>query len=254
MIDEKRRRADAHNPLEDGTIVPKLCQSCEARHRGVCGALKPPELVQLARESRKRTLKAGQTVLAEDDEVLSYANILKGVAKLCKLLPDGRQQIVGLQFAPDFLGRPFGDRSRLAVEAATDLDFCTFPKRTMEKMLDENADLKQRLFRQTLDQLDEAREWMVLLGRKTAREKVAALLLLVARHADPGGAAAAAGKGALTITLPLTRSEMADFLGLTIETVSRQLTALRKSDIIHLIGGRDVVIRHLARLESEAGA
>jgi CRP/FNR family transcriptional regulator, anaerobic regulatory protein len=94
-------RRDIHN-----SNVPEICRACEARHKGVCGALTPPQLVSLAKHTTRRTHEAGAVLLREADPLESHANIMKGVVKLSKILADGRQQIVGLQFAPDFLGRP----------------------------------------------------------------------------------------------------------------------------------------------------
>lgn len=244
------KRADVHNPEPDGSVTPRLCEACEARHRGICGALTDGELLALSKVSGKRSLEPGDNIVADSDMVDAYGNILSGVAKLSKTLSDGRQQIVELQFAPDFLGRPFHKESHLTVDAATGVRLCTFPKSTFDRMVSANADLKQRLLDQSLRQLDEARDWMVTLGRKTAREKLASFLAYLARHANPANAAQG---GNTIVELPLTRSDMADFLGLTIETVSRQLTALRKSGVINLHDARHVEIKSLAKLHQEAG-
>jgi hypothetical protein len=99
-------RKDIHT---DG--IPVLCVSCEARHRGICGALSPEQLVTLAKTSTKHKAEAGAELVGEAESIDHYSNVLSGVVKLTKTLPDGRQQIVGLQFAPDFLGRPFKPES-----------------------------------------------------------------------------------------------------------------------------------------------
>ncbi|MCU0831031.1 MAG: Crp/Fnr family transcriptional regulator [Rhizobiaceae bacterium] len=244
------QRADVHHPEPDGSVTPRLCEACEARHRGICGALTDGELLALSRVSGKRSLEPGENIISDADLVASYGNMLSGVAKLSKTLSDGRQQIVELQFAPDFLGRPFHKESHLTVDAATVVRLCTFPKSTFDKMVSGNPDLKQRLLDQSLRQLDEARDWMVTLGRKTAREKLASFLAYLARHVNPENREK---PGGVVVELPLTRSDMADFLGLTIETVSRQLTALRKSNLINLIDSRHVEIRSMPRLLQEAG-
>ncbi|MGR3522002.1 MAG: cyclic nucleotide-binding domain-containing protein, partial [Paracoccus sp. (in: a-proteobacteria)] len=96
-------RMDIHN-----ADVPVLCRACEARHRGICGALDAPELLRLGRTSSRHEYGAGTTLVAAGERPEHCSNILSGVVKLSKLLPDGRQQVVELQFAPDFLGRPFG--------------------------------------------------------------------------------------------------------------------------------------------------
>ncbi|TIO50690.1 MAG: Crp/Fnr family transcriptional regulator, partial [Mesorhizobium sp.] len=132
-----------------------------------------------------------------------------------KSLSDGRQQIVGLQFAPDFLGRPFKVESSINAEAATAVTLCSFPRAAVERIMKASREFEHRLLKQTLNELDEAREWMVTLGRKTAPEKVATFLLMMARNID--SSLDAASRSA-SFDLPLTRAEISDFLGITNET------------------------------------
>ncbi|WP_286202125.1 cyclic nucleotide-binding domain-containing protein, partial [Ochrobactrum sp. SFR4] len=87
--------------------VPMLCASCEGRNKGICSTLDCHQLHELVRSSRKSAVEGGAALLGEAERIDRYANILSGVVKLTKTLSDGRQQIVGHQFAPDFLGRPF---------------------------------------------------------------------------------------------------------------------------------------------------
>lgn len=236
-------RKDIHN-----SDIPVLCQSCEARHKGMCGALQPQELLALARHTRVVRHAAGAELAAESMPVESYANVMRGVVKLSKILEDGRHQIVGLQFAPDFLGRLFGKDSAVTAEAASEVDLCRVPKAALERLLVENPALEHRLMQQTLRELDEAREWMVTLGRKTASEKVASFLYLIATQLDP-----AASGGRRVFDLPLTRTDIADFLGLTIETVSRQLSKLRAERLVTITGVRHVEISDLAALKARCG-
>lgn len=230
--------------------IPVLCASCEARHRGICGALTPEQLVTLARASSKHKAGEGAELIGDAESIDHYSNVLSGVVKLTKTLSDGRQQIVGLQFAPDFLGRPFLAESVITAEAATDVQLCSFPRRAVERMMEQQPELEHRLLRQTLKELDQAREWMVTLGRKTAAEKVASFLLMIARNIDP--AAGPARRGA-AFDLPLSRAEIADFLGLTIETVSRQLTRLRGDGVIRIERNRHVIVDDVGRLAVRAG-
>lgn len=238
-------RQDIHN-----SEIPVLCRSCEARHRGLCGALDSAELLALAKNSSRLCIQPGTELIGDSESVESFSNVLSGVVKLTKTLSDGRQQIVGLQFAPDFLGRPFKNESALNAEAATEVSLCSFPRLAIERMMRESPELERRLFRQTLRELDEAREWMVTLGRKSAGEKIASFLLLIARNIDP---AAPAGSRTASFDLPLTRADIADFLGVTIETVSRQLTRLRTEGIIRIEHNRHVTVDDLGQLEARSG-
>jgi CRP/FNR family transcriptional regulator len=184
------------------------------------------------------------------EAVDGFSNILSGVVKLTKTLSDGREQIVGLQFAPDFLGRPFREESALTAQAATDVSLCSFPRATIEGMLKRSPGLEHRLLEQTLRELDEARDWMVTLGRKTAGEKVASFLMLIATYIDPEFDPRA---GSAVFDLPLTRAEIADFLGLTIETVSRQLTKLKADKVIEIENNRRITVENIERLRFRAG-
>lgn len=236
-------RQDVHN-----SDIPVLCRSCEARHRGVCGALNPNQLVELSRHTTKRKVEPGTVLVSDTDAVDSYANVLAGVVKLTKTLSDGRQQIVGLQFAPDFLGRPFKQESSITAEAATPVRVCSFPKTSLDRMIELSPELGHRLHVQALNELDDARDWMLTLGRKTAAERVASFLHLIARHGDPETET----EGPVSFDLPLTRADIADFLGLTIETVSRQLTKLRKDGLITVESNRHITVFDMERLERRA--
>jgi CRP/FNR family transcriptional regulator len=111
--------------------------------------------------------------------------------------------------------------------------------------------IAQRLLQMTLDELDAAREWMLVLGRKTAREKIASLLSIVARR--DASLNMSGLSGSVTFDLPLTREAMADYLGLTLETVSRQVSALRKDGVIQLEGKRNITVPDMSVLLEEAG-
>ncbi|MDZ7601723.1 MAG: Crp/Fnr family transcriptional regulator [Hoeflea sp.] len=236
-------RKDVHN-----SELPVLCQACESRHRGVCGALTPDQLLQLSKHSTRRTLEPGAELAGESIQTKTYSNIISGVVKLSKMMADGRQQIVGLQFAPDFLGRPFREENGVSAEAATGVKVCSFPKNVIERMIGEMPELEHKLLEQTLNELDEARDWMLTLGRKTAGEKVASFLLLISTHAFPENEAES-----VEFDLPMSRMDIADFLGLTMETVSRQLTKLRVDGVIRIVNNRHVEVPDIARLSDRAG-
>ncbi|AXC50545.1 Crp/Fnr family transcriptional regulator [Paracoccus suum] len=228
--------------------IPVLCRACEARHRGICGALHPAQLSRLARTAIRRECPSGSNLASAGSPVTSHANILSGVVKLTKLMPDGRQQVVGLQFAPDFLGRPFAEVSDVTAEAAGTVRLCIFQREELEEMAVESPGLSRRLHAQALRELDDARDWMLTLGKKSASERVASVLLLIGTHIDPEAEGCSP-----SFELPLRRSDIADFLGLTIETVSRQITALRRRGIIAVDRNRLITVLDLQGLESAAG-
>ena len=242
----REHRFDIHN-----SDIPVVCRACEARHKGVCGALNPQQLTELARHTTKHGYNASANLVSDGSKVERYANIMSGVIKLAKLTADGRQQIVGLQFAPDFLGRPFSQTSDFDVEAATDVRVCSFPREVLNKLTKESPGLEHRLHAQTLKELDEARDWMLALGRKSAAERVAGFLCFIAERINPD---IDLDQGPIRFDIPLKRADMADFLGLTIETVSRQLTKLRQARVIEIENNRTVMIPELQKLREAAGA
>ncbi len=176
---------------------------------------------------------------------------MRGVVKLTKVLENGRQQVVGLQFAPDFLGRLFGRQNAVTAEAASDVELCEVPRAAFERLVAEYPQLEHRLFGQILRELDEARDWMVTLGQKTASEKVASLLYLIAGHIDPSTGPET--RDSTEFDLPLSRIDIAEFLGLTIETVSRQITKLRADQVISVVANRHVTVPSLNRLKARCG-
>ena len=233
--------------------APMRCDVCAIRHRAVCGALSGEELGMMNAISRQRVLQPGEPILSAGDPISWFGNIVTGAVKLTKLLSDGRQQIVGLQFPPDFLGRAFKERSPYFAEAATEVELCIFPKPAFEKILKEKPDLEFRLFQDTLDELDAARDWMLLLGRKTAAEKVASFLHMIARRSPMIGCAHHNGGDEIRFQMPLNRSEIADYLGLTIETVSRQIGRLKSDGVLQLHATREFSILDMDRLAVVSG-
>src|SRR3546814_15556783 len=124
------QREDIH-----GSDVPVVCRSCEARHGGVCSALTPAQLGELSKYASRRIIGAGNEVIGQGESISSYSNILNGVVKLSKVMADGRPQIVGLQLAPDFMGRTFPGSSRMAAEAAIDPEISVFHSSAVERTL-----------------------------------------------------------------------------------------------------------------------
>ncbi len=178
-------------------------------------------------------------------------SVVRGVASLTQAMEDGRTQMVGLLLPSDFVGRPGRDSAAYDVVATTDLVMCCFRKKPFEDMMVRTPHIAQRLLEMTLDELDAAREWMLVLGRKTAREKIANLLSIIARRDATLNLAGV--EGPLEFDLPLTREAMADYLGLTLETVSRQVNALKRDGVIDLVGKRHVIVPDFDRLSEEAG-
>nr|WP_303645109.1 Crp/Fnr family transcriptional regulator [Tropicimonas marinistellae] len=227
------------------------CGNCPIRHRAVCARCDATELDQLEEMKYYRTFEAGQTIAWTGDKLDFVATVVSGIATLSQTLEDGRTQMVGLLLPSDFMGRPGREMATYDVTATTEVVMCCFRRRPFEDLMRSTPHIAQRLLEMTLDELDAAREWMLLLGRKTAREKIASLLAIIARR----NATLKFGQaqGPMEFDLPLTREAMADYLGLTLETVSRQVSALKREGVIELAGKRHVSVPDFDRLMLETG-
>lgn len=235
----------------DFVLKPHCCADCAIRHRAVCSYSSPAELAVLEKTKFYQDFEPGQDIVTEGEHTKVLGSVVDGVVALQKTMEDGRRQMVGLLFPSDFLGRPLRPIAPYDAVAVTPVRMCLFHRREFETLLADAQSLERRLLELTLDELDAAREWMLLLGRKTAAEKLASFLLILSRRAS--ALENAPLKDGLTVPIPLSREAIAEFLGLTIETVSRQFTALRKQGLIALPDKRSVIIGSLDALRTLAG-
>jgi CRP/FNR family transcriptional regulator len=227
------------------------CLDCTIRLQAVCAHVDSVELPELERIKRYRSYAPGQVIASTGEEPTLVGSLVEGVAQISTLLPDGRRQMVGLLFPSDFVGRPGRSRIDHDVVAVTAVTLCMFRKSDFERLLRDNPSVERRLLDMTLDELDAAREWMLLLGRKTARERVASLVLMMARR--EAALLQRPPRVGQRVPLRLSRQEIADYLGLTIETVSRQFGALRTGGLLVISDARSIEIRDLAGLRRAAG-
>ncbi|WP_138935888.1 transcriptional regulator FnrL [Roseovarius arcticus] len=225
------------------------CSECPIRHRAVCARCDDSELTTLEGIKAYRSFAAGDPILRRGDPLTYVASVVRGVATLNKTMEDGRTQMVGMLFPSDFIGRPGRAKIDFDVVAVTDVTLCCFQRKPFESLIETTPHIAQRLLEMSLDELDAARDWMVLLGRKTAREKIATFVEMLVRRQDIEGSAGTDGP----LILPLTRDEIADYIGLTLETVSRQLNAMKKEGILRFTDRRRFEIADLAALHLATG-
>lgn len=229
------------------------CDQCVVRNRAICAALDQHEVEALNAIGRRRNLAVGEALLWEGDEAVVVANVIEGVLKLSAGTEDGREQILGMAYPSDFVGRPYADGSGHGVTALTEARVCVFNRRDFERFAKDHPHLERKLLERTLDELDRSRRWMLLLGRKSASEKVASFLIEMDERTIDPGCKVDFMETERRLTLPFSRQQIADVLGLTIETVSRQFTRLKAEGIIDLPSPRDVLIRDRAALIAAAG-
>lgn len=237
-------RATSRAALEGRTT--DYCAQCEVRHLAICSVLEDEDLAALAAITEHRTRKAGETIFDEGDPSTHLFNVSAGTVRIYKLLPDGRRQITGFLFPGDFLGLASSETYAYGAEAVTEAQLCRFSKSSFQDLALKLPKLRTRLFERANDELTAAQEQMLLLGRKAPREKLASFFLRLRRNNQKWGLPAN------VIHLDMTREDIADYLGLTVETVSRTFTRMKTSGVISLPSRNRVEIRDPEALEDLA--
>lgn len=207
------------------------CSECKVRLLSVCAALDPDELGQLEALAETVHFAPKATIFMQDQRADHLFNVTSGCVRLYKLLQDGRRQIIGFALPGDFLGLGLGpsEQHMLSADAIDEVAMCRFERTAFNKLVDHKPKLLRRLLELTTHQLSIAQERMVLLGRQTAEQRVISFLVGMrsrwSRIQEPS----------VTVPLPMGRQDIADFLGLTIETVSRTLTSLARDGLILIV-------------------
>ncbi|MFK4505971.1 helix-turn-helix domain-containing protein [Bradyrhizobium daqingense] len=222
-----------------------VCDDCAVRGAAVCASLDAAELREFEHLGRRVHFDSGETVFSEEDITTSFYNVLEGLMRLYKLLPDGRRQIVGFALPGDFLGMNISGRHNFSADAIGAVTVCQFGKAAFSRFVEDRPQLLRRINELAIRELAQARDHMVLLGRRAADEKVAAFLLGWRQRLP------ALGGSLDMVPLPMSRQDIADYLGLTIETVSRTFTKLERHGAIEILHG-GISLRDPARVEALA--
>lgn len=223
------------------------CAACAVRGMTICAPLDSNELAQVSALMTSVELEAGAPLFDEGEEAGNVYNITSGTLKVYKLLPDGRRQVTGFLFGGDFLGLATQDNYAFSAEAVTPCLLCRFPRHKLEDLMQRMPKIEQRLLSIASNELAAAQEQMLLLGRKTAREKIASFLLMLAKRAKQRG------QPDDPVLVPMSRTDIGDYLGLTTETVSRTFTQLKQEGIVNLLPNHQVKLAQHEALEEIAG-
>lgn len=226
---------------------PLSCATCPVRDRAACSALRLDERTELARLGRQRRLKQGETLFASGEGGFACGTLISGALKISSFGQDGTERILSLVHPAGFVGEMFAPVEHHDIIALTDSRLCLFSKRDYEAAIERFPALGRALLRRSAEDLFESRSIIDLMSRRSARQKVAGFLLAMARAASDSPCHPAA-----EFQLPLSREEMAGVLGMTIETVSRQLTALESEGAVKRMGRRGIGLADPARLEAIA--
>ena len=223
------------------------CQTCEVRDQVICSALGDAELRELNTIATSVKLRPGQAVFFEGDESAYLFNVVTGAIRLSKLMPDGRRQIVGFLFSGDVLGLSIAEVYAYTAEALSETTLCRFKRTSLSRMMERFPKLEHRLLDLASNELTQAQDHLLILGRKTATERLCTIIL---RLAERLGRSDGAGS---TIELPMTRQDLGDYAGLTTETVSRTISHLRKEGAIDTPDLRTIHVPKTTELALRSG-
>jgi CRP/FNR family transcriptional regulator, anaerobic regulatory protein len=237
---------NAVGDLQGRQGVASPCGACPIRSLSVCSVLDNNEINRLADIVQTIRFAQGASIFDEGENATAFFNVTSGTVKLYKLMSDGRRQITGFLFAGDFLGLAVDDCYAYTAEAVSEAYVCRFPRSKLETLMEDFPHFQRRLFSMASNELAVAQDQMLLLGRKSAKEKIASFLLSLSKRAVKRG------QPATPIPLPMGRADIADFLGLTTETVSRTFTQLKSSGFIRLSEGNRVNLADRDALEDMA--
>ncbi|OUR79732.1 hypothetical protein A9Q83_04430 [Alphaproteobacteria bacterium 46_93_T64] len=224
------------------------CSTCSAHNFAVCAGLKENSLAQFGQDNQIKPFKAGQMMFCEQDDAKYFYSVISGDVRLTRLLEDGRRQIIGFKSVGDFLGLSMSGHHTTNAEAVGDVTVCQISTTKLYAEMESNSAINARLMEMTQSEMIRLQDKMLLLGRKSPIEKIASFLCeRVAQKMRYEGSSNE--NRSLEITLPMSRVDIADYLGLTIETVSRNFTKLRKLAVIDLKTSQTILIADLYQLQ-----
>ena len=231
--------------LPDGE--PQHCPQCIANKLNYCGAIDASLGIELQAIVTRNRFERGQTLFTQEDSADYIFSLVAGVVACSHYLADGRRQIIAFLFPGDYIGMANGGSYSYSAEAVTEGEYCRFPRKPFKDLLTKFGDFEGHCFQEVSNELAESQKHVLILGRKNATERVASFLLMLSERENRYGAHD-------DIELPMMRVDIADYLGLTIETVSRTLTDLRKRGIIAAPNAHVVRILDAEELEEIAFA
>ena len=223
------------------------CAGCEVRDIAACSAIPSRELHELEQLGGKIRLSPGTTLVREGDARTEVHTLVSGMARQVRLLPDGRRHVAGFLLPGDFIGFSAASHHRHSVEAVTESVLCSFSLPSVRRLRERYPDFDANLFEQACGELDKAGSYLTALARMTPVERLSAFLLYLS------GRQHALGGRENHADLPMTRADIGDHLGLTIETVSRTFSRLKQEGVLYFEHPHHIELRDPPRLRELAG-
>jgi CRP/FNR family transcriptional regulator len=230
-------------PVQQDTLY----QLHRAAHQSPAAPRAPAPLQALFSRQPVETFPTGASVFWEGDAATHVFDLLEGIIRIVKILSGGRRVITEFHYPGDLLGAALEDTYAYTAEAVTPTKLRRIARCHFEAALAHTPELRPYLFARLCNEMAAAQCQLVLLARKTAEERVSSFLLMTARRMNGDMQAAAA------IPIPMNRMDVADYLGLTKETVSRAMCRLVSLGVIAMSGRHTVIIREFHSLASHAG-
>lgn len=197
-------------------------------------------LVALEQIGTRRSFSRDEEIYAEGDAPDCWYRVVSGTVRICKWLADGRRHIAEFCFAGDCFGLPASGARAATAEAVGDVVVMRYPQRAADRLIDESPRLARQLYDRMLRELTQTQTHTLVLSRMTAPERLASFLLEVAERRDMPK----------VLDLPMSRYDIADYLGLTMETVCRTFTAFKHDGVIALPTPQRVELRDREALET----
>lgn len=233
-------------PVPKPDMISNPCAACSVRDMSICSVLNGDELREIASIATTLEFSPHDPIIDEGEPAEFLFNVTGGTVRLYKLLPDGRRQITGFLCNGDFMGIAVNQNYAYSAEAVDRVKVCRFARNRLETLLDKYPHLEKRMLGMASNELFQAQDQMMLLGRKTAKEKIVTFLLsLSQRQVEVGGKAS-------PVALPMSRTDIADYLGLTTETVSRTFSQLKRDHAIRIEEGGMVSLPDVHSLQQVA--
>ncbi len=239
-------RPGSNMPARKRLYPVSPCDSCAAHKKAICASLEGQALERFRTKGRTRIIKAGEPLFFESEDIKYFYTVISGEVRLCNILEDGRRQVVGFRSCGDKVGEHLGGKYLYDAEAVCDTIVCQFPVRELQMQMDQTPQMRSNLMEIMQDEISELQQHTILLGRKTPIEKIATFLRNRAAKLN------LVGEENIEISLSMGRSDIADYLGLTVETVSRTISKLKCEKVIDVPSANAVIVRDLQQLAALA--
>ena len=232
-------------PILNQETIKTRCTICKIRSYSFCRCLDEERLEKFSKISTEKNYTNKENIFIQNDPAKHLFNITEGNVKIYQLLDDGRIQIIGFLYPGDFFGSYKNNKYNYSAESIGDLKICVFDQKILEQYLDENPVLAKELLNQTSFELTVAQDRITVLGKLSAIERISTFLTNISEQRKR------IGWQNNPISLPMTRQDIADYLGLTIETVSREFSNLKSSNLIKVISSKQIYLPNIDALKDQ---